>query len=242
MAALRLVLCGAAGKMGRHIAALASKDPRFQLVACVDRSAGPAPVPGAPDCAAPDSLAEALKDADVVVDFSSPEASLAFAEAAAAAGKPSVIGTTGLSEAQSARLKELAGKTALLPSPNMSPGMNLLFELAAKAAEVLIGFDAAISETHHTAKKDAPSGSAKRLAEAVQRGRGGKDPVPTVSLRAGDVVGDHTLTLAGPGERLELVHRAHSREVFASGALRAALWIKGRGPGLYTMRDVLGLS
>jgi len=235
MKPLKIVLCGAAGRMGLQVAALIAGDERFALVAGIDRSAGPS-------WKTPDSLPGALGQADALVDFSSPESSIAFVTEAARAGKPAVVGTTGFTKEQSERLKAAGKAIALLVSPNMSPGMNLMYELVSRAAASLPRYDAAVTESHHTMKKDAPSGSAKRLVEAVQAGRKSDVPVPALSIRAGDIVGDHSVLFAGPGERLELSHRAHSREVFARGALEAALWLRGRKPGAYTMRDFLGLS
>ena len=223
----RIVVCGASGRMGARVAALAAEDARFALAGCVGRG-NASDLPGL------------LASADALVDFSSPAASLSFAAAAASARRAAVIGTTGFSKAQLARLKALSKRAPILVSPNFSPGVNLLFRLAAEAARRLPGHDARIVESHHKAKKDAPSGTALRLARAVSEARGGA-AVPAVSLRLGDVVGEHTLTLAGPFERLELTHRAHSRDLFARGALDAALWLKGHRPGLYDMGDALGL-
>lgn len=235
---MRIVVNGAFGRMGRAVARLAADDGRFELVGGADReTSGLLPCPIVPLS----GLRRLLAGADVLIDFSSPEACLAAAAAAAAARKPAVLGTTGLSPAQRRRLAALARRIPLLHAPNMSPGMNLLFHLSALAAAALPGYDAALSETHHALKKDAPSGSALRIVEAVRAARGRGPAVPAVSLRVGDVVGEHTLTLAGPGERLELTHRAHSREVFARGALCAALWLRERRPGFYSMADALGL-
>lgn len=212
--------------MGSRIVELARKDARFSVAACVTASG---------------QLAKALGRCDVAVDFSAPAASAGFAEASAAKGIPIVIGTTGFDPRQLRKVHSASGRIPVLLSPNMSPAANLMFHLARLAARVLDGFDASVSETHHKLKKDSPSGTAKRISEAVGMGRGGRK-APIVSQRVGDVIGDHTLTLAGPCERLELTHRAHSRDVFALGALEAALWLKGRGPGLYDMLDLMGLK
>lgn len=230
---LNIVLSGAGGRMGRAVAAAAAADPRVTVSAGVGR----APVP---DLAFPTGsgadLPTFLRTADVLVDFSLPAPALACAKAAAAAGVPVVSGTTGLSPVQMAALKALSRRVAVFWAPNMSPGMNLLVELARRAARALPGYDAGVVDVHHSLKKDAPSGSAKRLQEALARP--GKE-APAVSLRVGDIAGDHVVYLAGPGERLELAHRAHSREVFARGALTAALWTAGRRPGFYSMADLL---
>ena len=227
MKPLRIIVCGALGRMGRRVMDLAKKDPRFHIVADVDRR----------DEA---ELPKHLKHADAIIDFSAPQASVLFAEAAARAKKPIVIGTTGFDAAQQAKIKDCAKRAAIFLSPNFSPGMNLLFYLAERAAAALPDYNAGIYEIHHTKKVDAPSGSALRLGEAVRQGNG--RAVPIVSQRLGDVVGDHTLVLAGAQERLELTHRAESRDVFARGALEAALWVSKKPAGLYDMRKMLQLK
>lgn len=218
----RILLCGATGRTGSRVAALARADRRFLLAGEISGANAAA-------------FGPALKAADVVVDFSTAAAAPAHASAAARAGVAVVIGVTGLPPRALARLRALSRRTAILLSPNMSPGANVLIALAARAAEALPGYDAGVLEIHHRFKKDRPSGTALRLAEAA-----GKN-TPVESLRLGDFVGEHTLTLAGPGESLSLTHRAASRDVFAAGALRAALWLNGRRPGLYDMSDALGL-
>jgi 4-hydroxy-tetrahydrodipicolinate reductase len=172
-----------------------------------------------------------------------------------------VIGATGFTNEQRARIRDVAERAPILVAPNMSVGVNALFELVARAVRLLgEGYDCEISEMHHRFKADAPSGTALRLAEVVVESRA-KKQLPDVrfgrtgasgprsageivvhALRGGDVVGEHTVTLAGLGERIELTHRAHTRETFARGALRAARWIYGRPPGLYSMKDVLALD
>ena len=229
---LRLVVTGAAGRMGRRVAALAAEDGRFQVAALADRAPGPGLTPLA-------ELPQALSRADVLVDFSAPEASAGFAELAAKLRKPAVIGTTGFSPAHLARIKAASRRTPLFLSPNFSPGVHALCCALRRAAAMLADYEASVSETHHNLKKDAPSGTALRLARLVAAERGGRAPA-VVSQRVGDVVGEHTVTLAGPCERLELTHRAHSRDVFARGALRAALWLAAKKPGLYDMPDMLG--
>ena len=234
---LKLIVTGLVGRMGGRIAALARDDRRFGLLAGVvrgDEDAHAAHVPVVRE----EALGGLLARADVLIDFTEPAASVRFAGLAAAARTPVVIGTTGLSARQVGRLRAASRRTAVFFSPNFSPGMTVLFALAQAAAAALPGYDAGIREVHHTAKKDSPSGTALRLAEAA--GRPGRR-VPVVSQRLGAVVGDHTLTLAGPAERLELTHRAESRDAFARGALDAAAWVAGRKPGLYDMRRMLGI-
>jgi len=221
--------------MGQKVVELARKDPRFQVTAGIMRE-GPArgyPIPILPHR----QLAEVLKGADVLIEFTNPGATLAHLQDCAGTKVAAVIGTTGFSESERKRLESCAKKTAIFLSPNMSPGMNVLFRLAREAAHALKGYDIHIVEAHHKLKKDAPSGTALRLADAVAEGGA---PMPRISsVRAGDIVGDHMLVIAGPFERLELTHRAHAREVFAAGALQAAAWVAGKKPGLYGFEDLL---
>jgi 4-hydroxy-tetrahydrodipicolinate reductase len=193
--------------------------------------------------------------ADVVVDFSTPAATLALAAVAAAAGTALVSGTTGLGDEVRAALDRVSARIPLLWEPNMSVGVHVLTRLVAQATASLEGWDLEVVETHHRAKVDAPSGTALRLAEAMQQARAGSTrlvhgregkPGPrgageigVHAVRGGDVIGDHVVHFLGGGERLELTHRATSRDVFAHGALRAARWIAGRPPGRYSLGDVL---
>ena len=228
-APLKLAVCGATGRTGSRVAALAAQDPRFHLLARVGRAQAA-------------SFEDEIGACGAVVDFSVPEATVRWAAACARAKVPLVVGTTGLTDVQRAQVGAAARKIPVFMAPNFSRGVTLLLHLAAEAARRLPGYDAAIVETHHKAKKDAPSGTALRLAQSVREGRGGDEPVQTASVRAGDVVGDHSLVFAGPFERLELSHKAESRDVFARGALEAALWCAKKKPGLYDMLDLLGLK
>jgi 4-hydroxy-tetrahydrodipicolinate reductase len=197
---------------------------------------------------------------DVAIDVSQPQGSIAIASRCAAQGVPLVIGTTGHSVDQLDKLRTEAARMAVLLSPNFSVGVNLLFWLAEKTSAILgPEFDAEIVELHHRLKKDSPSGTAKRLGEiiaktrslqydeAARHGREGmvgersRSEIGVHAIRGGDIVGDHTVYFAGIGERIELTHRASSRDTFAKGALRAADWLIGKPPGWYEMRDVLGL-
>lgn len=225
---LKIAVCGATGRTGSRVAALAAVDPRFHLLARVGRAQAAEFEDEAGACGA-------------VIDFTTPESAVKFAAACGRAKVPIVIGTTGLSDIQRAQVAAAARKTAVFMAPNFSRGVTLLLHLAAEAARRLPDYDAAIVESHHKTKKDAPSGTALRLAQAVSEGRRSSDPVPTVSLRVGGVVGDHALTFAGPYERLTLSHDAQSRDVFANGALEAALWVAKKKPGLYDMLDLMGL-
>jgi len=194
---------------------------------------------------------------DVLIDFSFPSATEQHALLAAELGKAMVIGTTGLNEKETESVKKAALTIPIVWAPNMSMGVNLLFALVEKAAAMLKGYDIEIIETHHRHKKDAPSGTALRLAEVAASARGlkpediithgrkgnvGERPDTQIgihAIRAGDIAGEHTVLFATKGERIELTHRASSRECFAIGALKAAEWVLGQKPGLYTMQDVL---
>lgn len=228
-APLRLAVCGATGRTGSRAAVLAALDPRFRLVERVDSARARA-------------FENEVSGCDVVVDFSVPDATVRFAAACARAGVPIVIGTTGLSDVQRAQVSRAASRVAVFMAPNFSRGVALLLHLAAEAARLAPDLDAAIVEAHHKGKKDAPSGTALSLARAFMEARGADAPVPTSSLRLGGVVGEHALALAGPHETLELTHRAGSRDLFAAGALDAAAWTARKRPGLYGMRELMGLK
>jgi 4-hydroxy-tetrahydrodipicolinate reductase len=208
-----------------------------------------------------ESLALITPQPDVIIDFTAPESSLGHMEWAASRRAAAVIGTTGFTSGQSGRIRELARAIPCVCSPNMSVGINLMFTLIDRVARILKDrYDMEIIESHHRLKKDAPSGTAVKmaqiLAEAMDRdlesvgvhqrkgliGTRRRDEIGIQVVRAGDIVGDHTVLFAGEGERLEITHRAHSRDTFAAGAVRAAAWVRGKPPGLYDMRDVLGLS
>lgn len=224
----RVLLVGSKGQMGKVIVDLAGKNAAVEIVAQCDQG---------------DAIEPAMKNADVAIDFSQADAVEEVCRAARQHGRPLVIGTTGHSAEQKRAIEEAAESLPIVFASNFSVGVNALFALTDKAARILGGeFDLKIVETHHTRKKDAPSGTAKTLAEILKKARGTEDEIPIQSIRQGDVVGEHTVTFSGPGERLELVHHAKSRETFAKGALRAAEWVIGKPPGLYDMQDVLGLK
>lgn len=214
---LKIAVCGASGRTGSRVAALAALDLRFHLVGRIGH-------------------------AGAVIDFSVPEAAVRFAAACARAKVPFVSGTTGLTDVQRAHLTAASKKIPVFFTPNFSRAMTLMIHLASETARRLPDYDAAIVETHNKGKKDAPSGTALRLAQSVREGRDNDSPVPTSSLRLADVAGEHSLVFAGGAERLELFHRAESRDVFARGALEAALWTASRRPGLYDMLDMMGLK
>jgi 4-hydroxy-tetrahydrodipicolinate reductase len=264
-----LVVGGAAGRMGTRIVALLGEAPGLRLVAALEapghrmlgRDAGE--VAGAGRLGVPigaDAGAALTRDR-LLVEFSVPEASLEHLRLVADAGARAVIGTTGFSAAQREQIAALARRAAILVAPNMSVAVTLAFKVLAIMAKALgDDYDVEITEIHHRFKKDAPSGTAVRMAEVVAEALGrdleqvgvyGRHGLPgertgkeigVMSLRSGDVVGEHTVSFGTLGERLELTHRAHSRDTFARGALRAARWMAGRPPGLYSMHDVLGIA
>ena len=266
---IRTIVCGAAGKMGRRICALIEEDKELQLVGAVEAKGSPSigqdagilSGSSANGIAIVDDLSKVIEDGEVVIDFTAPSATVSHVRVAADNKKPIVIGTTGLNHDQIEEIKKLAAIVPIVLSPNMSLGVNILFKLVKDIAEKLgEDYNIEIVEMHHRFKADAPSGTALKLAEFAAEGLGEKlediavygrkgligerksKEIGIMSLRGGDVVGDHTVIFAGLGERLELTHKASSRDTFARGALRAAKWVIDKVPGLYSMQDVLGLS
>jgi len=260
---VRIVVTGACGKMGRAIVKLALEDADLEIAGLVEVKGHPLAgrahaLMGGKTPFVGDELSQALTGADVVVDFTEAEASMNHFRMAAGKGVAHIIGTTGLNEDDVRTIRETKGARVVM-SPNMSIGMNILFDLAQRVSSILgDAYDAEIVELHHRWKKDAPSGSALKIKDAVEAGqrmrawtevfgREGitgerkKDEIGVMSIRGGDIVGEHTLYFAGIGERLELTHKAWSRDNFARGALIAAKWLINQPPGVYSMKDVLGL-
>lgn len=256
---IRIAVSGACGRMGEHVLRVADRDPEASVVAALEAKGHPSvgrevgsglQVVDDPDAG--------LAGADVCIDFSKPEGTLRLLEAAVAHRVALVIGTTGLDADGQKRLRTAARTVPIVVAPNFSLGVNVLVGIVEEVARRLRDYHAEVLEIHHAAKVDAPSGTALRLGDAIAEARGldparhrvlhreghtgarEKDAIGIQTLRAGDTVGEHTVYFAGPGERLELTHRALSRENFAAGALRAAHWAVGRAPGLYSMKDVLG--
>jgi 4-hydroxy-tetrahydrodipicolinate reductase len=242
----KIIIAGAEGRMGQALLRCAQSMPAITVSGQIDLG---------------DDLDAVIGQAEVVIDFTFHQSTLAFARLCQERQKAIVIGTTGHTEAERKELKSISARVPMVWSPNYSTGVNALFWLTRKAAEILgPGFDLEIVEMHHRLKKDAPSGTAATLAQilaqvrgqtldqAARYGRHGQMGERTAaeigihSLRGGDVVGDHTVIFAAAGERVELTHKASSRDTFALGALRAAQWVAGQKPGLYDMQDVLGLS
>ena len=258
----RVLVIGALGRMGVCVRAAVAEEPSLCLGAALE-------APGHPRLGETleegvvlgDDPKAALAACEVVIDFSLPPATLATLRAAADAGVAYVTGTTGFSEDERGEIERLARRLPLIHAPNFSVAVNVLIWLAGAAARRLgPDYDAELIEIHHAAKRDAPSGTALRLAEAVAEARGQKlaeravltragetgarpeGAIGIQALRAGDCAGEHTLLFAGRGERLELVHRASTRDHFARGAVRAAAWLAGRPPALYPLEQILGLS
>jgi 4-hydroxy-tetrahydrodipicolinate reductase len=264
-----IIVGGAAGRMGMRIVALLGEAPGLRLAAALEAASHPSLGRDAGEVAGAGRLGipisgdpkAAISQDRMLVEFSVPEASLEHLRLIAAAGGRAVIGTTGFSAAQREEIAALARRAAILVAPNMSVAVTLAFTVLALMAKALgDSYDVEITETHHRFKKDAPSGTAVRMAEVIAEALGrdlsqvgvyGRHGLPgertgkeigVMSLRSGDVVGEHTVSFGTLGERLELTHRAHSRDTFARGALRAAQWMVGRPPGLYSMHDVLGIA
>lgn len=265
---VRVVVCGATGRMGSRLVQMLRETEGFALAGAIVRpddprvghDAGEATGGGITGVLLADRLEPALPKADVVLDFTSAAGALDHLKLCAGAGRPIIIGATGFTLADLGEMRALAAKVPCVLSPNMSVGVNILYRIAEEAARRLgPEYDVEIVEAHHRHKRDAPSGTAMRLAETIagvlgreleevlvtgRQGLVGERPAGAIgvqAVRGGDIVGEHTVIFAGPGERLELVHRAHSRDNFARGALRAARWVVGQPPGLYDMQDVLGL-
>ena len=242
----KIIITGSKGRMGRTLVSCAARQSDLQVVGQIDQG---------------DDLLSVISQGEVVIDFSSHSATAHIAALCAEHQKAMVIGTTGHSNEDRARIIQFSAQVPMVLSSNFSTGVNTLFWLTSKAAEILgPGFDLEIVEMHHRLKRDAPSGTAKALAEILAQvrkqrldhvlrpGRVGivdertPQEIGMHSLRGGDVVGDHTVIFAATGERVELAHKASSRETFANGALRAAQWAVKQKPGFYDMQDVLGLK
>ena len=241
-----IIIAGSRGRMGQALLACAARIPELKVVGAVDQG---------------DDLGAIIDKADVVIDFSFHSATLGITELCARNKKAVVIGTTGHSADEKAKIVALQKQIPMVMASNFSTGVNTLFWLTRKATEILgLGFDLEVVEMHHRLKKDAPSGTANtlleiladvrklQLEEALRHGRHGivgertSNEIGIHALRGGDVVGDHTVIFANNGERVELTHKASSRDTFANGALRAAQWLVKQKPGLYDMQDVLGLK
>ncbi|WP_461481892.1 4-hydroxy-tetrahydrodipicolinate reductase [Porticoccus sp.] len=264
----RIAVTGAAGRMGKTLIEAVSLNPETRLTVAIERpessligvDAGELAGIGKLGVAVVGDISQVLDQFDVLIDFTAPQATLTNAEACGAAGKQLVVGTTGFTPEQKSQLLSVAERTGLCMASNFSTGVNLCFKLLEMAAKVLgDDVDIEIYEAHHRHKVDAPSGTALSMGEVVaqtlgrdlrdvavygregQTGARDRQTIGFATVRAGDIVGDHTVMFAAEGERVEITHKASSRMSFARGAVRAAAWLKGREQGLYDMQDVLGL-
>ena len=266
---VKVVVAGAAGRMGRRIMYMVEQNPDLQLVGGFEQAGNPEIGKDLGELAGlskigvslSEGLASVIEQGDVVIDFTFHESTMKFARLAAEHKKAMVIGTTGLSQDNLAELKKLSVNFPCVQAPNMAVGVNVLFKIARKMASILgDDYDIEIIEAHHRMKKDAPSGTALKLGEMVAEGvnrdlnkvgvfeRNGiigertDQEIGIQTIRAGDIVGEHTVYFAGAGERLEITHRAHSRDNFAKGAALAAAWVTTQENGMHTMFEVLGLQ
>lgn len=266
---IRIGVTGIAGRMGSSIGLLVAQAEDLELAGALEASghkgigtdAGLIIGAGSLGIKLTDDMEEAFKNAEVIIDFTAPEPTMRLARYASGANKALVIGTTGLIDADISQLKSLSHTAPMVVSPNMSIGVNVMLKVVSMLTRLLgDAYDVEITEAHHRLKKDAPSGTALGIAKTIAEARGinlndhacyerhgiiGTRPQGEIGIqtvRAGDIIGDHTVLFAGNNERIEITHRAHTRQNFAQGALRAARWIKDKKPGLYSMMDVLGLT
>lgn len=257
---MKITVCGAAGRMGQCILDLSRHDEVLQVCAAVEYETSPAIGTGVPAIIPVSALETVLPETEVLIDFTNPDSSLRNLEYAKKYKVPIVIGTTGFISEQKEKIAEAAKEIPVVFTPNMSVGVNILFKLVKEVAALIPDYDIEIVEIHHNKKKDSPSGTGAKLADIAAAaigknmnevgvygrktimGERKKDEIGVMSVRGGDIVGEHTVYFAGTGERLELTHRAQSRNTFGAGAIRAAKWVVGKEPGLYDMHDVLGLK
>ncbi|MBW2149446.1 MAG: 4-hydroxy-tetrahydrodipicolinate reductase [Deltaproteobacteria bacterium] len=266
---VKVVVAGAAGRMGGRVLHIMGAHSEIQVAGALEKKGHPAVgqdlgiliAPALSGIMVEDDLGKILPGADVVVSFAVPEASVEHLRVAAQLGKAAVIGTTGFSESQMEAARDFCRRARCVLSPNLSVGVNIMYKVLADVARALgDDYDVEIVEIHHRMKKDAPSGTADKMAQVIASALGrdlkevgiyqrhgliGERPARAIgiqTLRAGDIVGEHTVIFGGMGERLEIIHRAHSRDNFAQGAVRAALWVVNQPNGLYDMMDVLGLK
>jgi 4-hydroxy-tetrahydrodipicolinate reductase len=258
---MKVAVAGAGGKMGRALIEAVQADSSLKLAAALELAGSPALGTELAGVKVGSDIGTAVSAADLLIDFTRPEGTLAHLDACVAAGKSMVIGTTGFSAAQLSRIRDGANRIAIVLSPNFAVGVNVVFQLAETAAKALgDSYDVEIIEAHHRQKVDAPSGTALMLGQLVARALGrnlddvashgregdvGARPAKQIgfhAIRGGDIVGEHTVVFAGAGERVEVAVRSQSRLTYATGALRAAKFLQGKKNGLYDMKDVLGLA
>ncbi len=257
---INMIVCGADGRMGRSIINIAKADPNIRITGAVEIDSSPAIGTGNPQITKISDLEKLVNPGDVLVDFTVASNTINVLRTAVKKNAKMVIGTTGLSDEQKEEISKASKIIPVMFSPNMSVGINILIDMVEQLAKKIPNYEVEIVEFHHNKKKDAPSGTALRLAEAVAKGLGRdmkkhgvygrhgigaertQEEIGIHAVRCGDIVGDHTIYFAGLGERIEITHRAHSRENLASGAVKASKWLEDKKPGLYDMLDVLGLK
>lgn len=262
------IIMGAAGRMGKRLVSLVQESETMQLTGAIEnpghpalgRDAGEEAGSGQAGVIIQNTLGDVLENSQVIIDFTAPQATLLNVQLAAKQQKAMVIGTTGFDQTELIELKRLSKIIPCVFAPNMSVGVNVLLNVVGKIARALgETYNIEVIETHHNQKKDAPSGTALKIAEVLAKGMDWKlddvgvydrqgiigerkiKEIGVQTVRAGDIIGDHTVLFGGPGERIEITHRAHTRDTFALGAIRAAEWVVKQPPGLYSMTDVLGL-
>ncbi len=248
---INVIVCGGCGKMGSTVARLVRQNENMKLAGIIESPSHPkkgkdwgiAVGMGKSGIIVKDNLEEIIQNADQIVEFTNPQVSLKHLEIVSKHKKTMIMGTTGFSSEEIKEINKLAQGTPFLLSPNMSLGVNLLFKLAAETAAALSDdYDIEIVEAHHRFKKDAPSGTAKKLAQEIAKAKGvnlDEVAIGIHSIRSGDITGEHTVMFTALGERLELTHKAHSRDTFAYGTIQAIKFMKGKPPGFYEMKDVL---
>ncbi|TSC95486.1 MAG: dihydrodipicolinate reductase [Parcubacteria group bacterium Athens1014_10] len=234
---IKVAVCGAGGKMGSRVVNLILNDQKMRLVCGVEKRP--------PDWKSKTIFVIDLKDVinsvDVVIDFSDPDSCLRHLEIAVENKKRMVIGATGFNDSQKDLIRDFSSEIACVLAPNMSIGANVLFVLVEQMAKIFFDYDTDIVEIHNNQKKDAPSGTAEKIAQIIYN-INPKQKIDIHSLRMGDIVSEHTVIFAGKGERIELIHKVNNRDVFAQGAIRAAKWVVNKPAGLYEMSDVLGIA
>jgi len=250
---INVIVCGGCGKMGSTVARLVHQNKDMKLVGIIESPSHPeigkdwgiAVGMGESGIIVKDNLEEIIQNADQIVEFTNPQVSLKHLEIVSKHKKTMIMGTTGFSSEEIKEINKLAQGTPFLLSPNMSLGVNLLFKLAAETAAALSDdYDIEIVEAHHRFKKDAPSGTAKKLAQEIAKAKGlnlDEVAIGIHSIRSGDITGEHTVMFTALGERLELTHKAHSRDTFAYGTIQAIKFMKGKSAGFYEMKDVLNI-
>ncbi len=237
---MNLAISGICGKMGQRILKIAKETDHINVVFGLEKQGHPQAgqeIEGTPVV----SDIEKIKDCDCLIEFTTPKATIEHLSAIVKFKKSIVVGTTGLTEDQQEKIKEAAGKIPLIFAPNMSTGVNLLFDLIKTAAKILKSYKVDVTEAHHIHKKDAPSGTAKKIVQILNEEGFNFNNEDVNAIREDEIVGDHKVIFDSDTDKIELSHSAKTRDIFAQGSVKAALWLEGKAPGFYTMKEVLGL-